>query len=181
MKIPSHMYSTHSTQTCGRDGGHYATHLNNLITKLQLSQCHKFKLFSLSQPGAVCGRNTYTTVHHSHFDTVRLWLTVRSHSDAICGRNKYTVVHHSHFDTVRLRSTVLLSYPEAICNRSKYAVVQYTHYITAGPWETFWHILEVQITKISTQCYIIPTILLLNHNRLLCQSYELHTIKICMQ
>jgi len=83
--------SAHSTQTCGRDGGHHATRLNNPITKLQLSQCYKFKLLGLSHPGAVCGRNKYTRVHHSHHDTVRLWPTVLSHKEAICGRNKYAV------------------------------------------------------------------------------------------
>jgi len=84
----------------------YATHLNNLTIKLQLFQCYKFKLFSLSHPGAVCGRNKYTTVHHSHYDTVRLWLTIPSYPEAICGRNKYAIVEYTHFITAGLWETL---------------------------------------------------------------------------
>ena len=145
MKIPSHM----CTQYTGMWERCYTSQQSDTKTPA-LSQCNKFQLFSLSHSDAICDRNKYTVIHHSHYDTVTLWLTV-------------------------------LQYPEAICGRNKYAVVQYTHYITDGLGETFWHIQEVQIVKISTQCYIIPTILLLNHNRLLCQSYELYMIKTSMQ
>jgi hypothetical protein len=125
----------HSTQTCGRDGGHYATHLNNPTTKLQLSQCYKFKLFSLSHPGAVRGRKNYTMVHHSHYDIVRILSTILSHSDATCDRNKYTVVHHSPHDIARLWSNVL-SYPEAICGRDKYTVVHHSPLDNVRLWST---------------------------------------------
>jgi len=133
--------------------------LNNLTTKLQLLQCYKFKLFSLSHPGAVCGRNKYTVVHHSHYDTVRLWLTILSRSDAIRGRNKYTAVHHSHYDTVRLWPTVL-SHSDAICGRNKYTAVQHSHYDTVRLWLT--------ILSHSEACSgtVHPFILLLDCERL---------------
>lgn len=140
----------HSTQTCEINGGHYAMYLNNL-TKHKLSQCYKFKLLSMSHPGAVCDKNKCTVVHHGHYVTVWIW-TIRSHSDALCDRNKYTVVHHAHYVTVRLWQTVL-PHSDTICDRNKYAVLQY---ITARLWQTFWHIQREQITKISTKGSLYP-------------------------